>query len=152
MTGIERRLLAALFAVIVVAMGLVWAAASYAYTCDTTGCTWQTSYTEPATLTNGQPLTDLQSCTATYTVSKDGAASDPALTKSFVIPASKPAGGGVVVKNNSDPGMLPPHTYAITERIACTSTAFGASAPSAPASLPMNSGVALPPATNLTLQ
>ncbi len=141
-----------LIAALVITGLMAVSTAGHAYTCDTTGCTWQTSYTEPGALTNGQPLTDLQSCTATYTVSKDGAASDPALSKSFVIPASRPAGGGVIVKNNSDPAMLPPHTYAITERVACASTAFGTSAPSAPASLLMNSGVAPSPSGAPTLQ
>jgi len=126
-----------------VALGLVLLVMrpAFAYTCDTTGCTWSTSYTEPATLTNGQALTDLVTCTATYTVSKDGATPLPAATKSFVIPASKPSGGGVVTKNNTDATMLPPHTYAIQETVVCASTAFGTSAPSAPGSLLMNSGV-----------
>lgn len=137
---------------ILLAAALLFAMPAWGYTCDTTGCTWETKYTEPATLTNGQPVTDLTSCTATYTVSKDGAAPDPTLGKSFVVAASKPAGGGAIVKNNSDPAMLPPHTYTIAETVKCTSTAFGTSAPSAPANLLMNSGVAPGGAAGVQLQ
>lgn len=123
----------------------------YAYTCNASGCTWQTGYTEPATLTNGQAITDLQSCTATYKVSVDGASPGP--SKSFTIAASKPAGGGVIAFNFTDATMVAPHTYAISETVKCTSAAFGTGADTLPSSLSMNNGVTVPPpATGVTLQ
>lgn len=124
--------------------------AAHAYTCNASGCTWQSSYTEPSTLTNGQPLTDLTGCTASYSTSKDGgAASGP---QSFVIAATKPQGGGVATKNNSDATMTPGHIYVINETVACNSTAFGTGQPSSPATLQMNNGVTTGGASGLTLQ
>ena len=59
-------------------------------------------------------------------VSVDGAS--PGTAKSFTIAASKPAGGGVIKFNFTDGSMVPPHTYAISETVKCTSAAFGAGA------------------------
>lgn len=124
--------------------------AARAYTCNASGCTWQTSYTEPSTLTNGQALTDLTGCTATFTTAKDGGA--PGSPQSFAIAATRPQGGGVATKNNSDATMTPGHVYAISEAVACNSTAFGTGQPSAPALLQMNNGVTTGGASGLTLQ
>ena len=117
--------------------------AASAYTCNAQGCDWETGYTEPGTLTNGQALTDLTNCTANYTTSIDGAAPGP--VKTFSIAASRPQGGQVVTKRNTDATMLPNHTYLVSETVTCTSAAFGTSAPSAPASLLMNNGVSPSP-------
>lgn len=111
-----------------------------AYTCGSGGCTWDSGYGEPVTLTNGQPLTDLVNCTISYTTAVDGGTPGPAKTVS--VPASKATGGGSISKTNTDAAMVPGHTYAISETVTCTSTAFGTSAPSAAAALTMNSGVA----------
>lgn len=121
------------------ALLLVVPAVAYAYTCNASGCTWQSGYTEPSTLTNNQPITDLAGCTASYVTSVDGGAAGA--TKTFTIPPSRPQGGGVIAFNKTDATMLPPHTYTVTETIACTSTAFGTGAATAPTALPMNAGV-----------
>jgi hypothetical protein len=123
---------------------------AHAYTCNASGCTWNSGYTEPSTLTNGQPLTDLTGCTASYTVSVDGATAGA--PKTFAIAASKPQGGGVISANNTDATMAAPHTYRVTETVACNSTAFGTGVPGAPATLLMNNGVTTSPATGLTIQ
>lgn len=129
---------------------LALAVPASAYTCNQSGCTWTTSYVEPSALTNGQPLTDLASCTLIYTTSVDGGAPGPA--KSVASAASKPSGGGTINKTITDAAMAPNHTYAISEVVTCTSTAFGTSAPSASATLPMNNGVAPNPTAAPTLQ
>lgn len=121
-------------------VGLVRPVLADPYTCDAaTGCTWQTGYVEPATLTNGQPITDLVNCTATYTTAVDGGAPGPA--KTFTIAASRPTGGQAVTKNNTDATMAPPHSYLISETVKCTSATMGTSAPSPSAILLMNNGV-----------
>jgi hypothetical protein len=140
-----RRAMALVVCALVVAPLSAWA-----YTCNGTGCTWNTRYTEPSTLTNAQPLTDLTGCTATYTFAVDGGA--PSAPKVFAIAASRPTGGQLVNKTNIDATMAPGHTYLISETVACASTAFGTGAPSAPATLLMNNGVAPSPGTGLTLQ
>src|SRR5882724_12231451 len=118
---------------------LALAVPASAYTCGSSGCSWVSSYVEPAALTNNQPLTDLASCTLTYTTSVDGGAPGPA--KTVTSAASRPIGGGTISKTITDAAMAPNHTYAISEVVTCTSTAFGTSAPSASATLPMNNGV-----------
>jgi hypothetical protein len=136
-----------LVTVLLVLIALTTSAA--AYTCNASGCTWRSSYTEPSMLTNGQPLTDLMSCTLTYTTSID-AAPDLA-AKTFVVPASKPQGGGAISQDFTDPTMLPSHTYRITETAACTNGAATGPA-GAPAVLLMNNGVAPQPPGPLQLQ
>lgn len=121
---------------------LALAAPVGAYTCNASGCTWQTNYTEPGTLTNGQGLTDLIGCTASYTKAVDGGA--PSAPVTFAIPASRPQGGQAVTANRTDASMSPNHTYAIAETIACTSTAFGTGPAGAPGALLMNNGVTVP--------
>lgn len=120
------------------------------YTCNASGCTWNTKFTEPSTLTNGQPLTDLTGCTVSYTTAVDGGT--PGSAKTYTIPASKISGGGAVNVNNTDPTMVPSHVYLITATVACNSTAFGTGPSSAPATLPMNNGVTVNTGTGLTIQ
>ncbi len=135
---LERQLLLALLSALL--LGLAMIGAADAYTCNAGGCTWNSSYTEPSTLTNGQPLTDLTGCTMTYSKAVDGGA--PGSGGSFVIAASKPAGGGAILSDHLDATMLPGHTYVVAETVACNSTAFGTGL-SSPSSnpLPMNNGV-----------
>ena len=136
-------------ALAVVLVALVGTAFADPWTCNAGGCTWNSKYTEPSTLTNGQPLTDLADCTASYTTSVDGNPPGPA--KTFVIAATRPTGGQLAQKLNTDATMIPPHTYTVTETVACRSTSLGTGAASAPASLLMNNGVA-PSGVTLTLE
>src|SRR5882672_2157434 len=138
----------AALAVVGLVLGVM--APAFAYTCNAAGCTWNTKFTEPSTLTNGQTLTDLTGCTASYTTAVDGGT--PASPRSFTIPASRPAGGGAIAVNNTDPTMVPGHVYTIAETVACNSTAFGTGTSTPPAALPMNNGVTTNPAGGLTLQ
>ncbi len=132
-----------LIALAMIAGALAGVSVAHAYMCNSTGCNWESDYTEPSTLTNGQPLTDLSGCTLSYTTAVDNAAPGPAKTVTVV--ASKPGGGGAMVKTNTDAAMVPGHTYTIAETVSCTSTAFGTSAPSPAASLTMNNGVTVNP-------
>lgn len=128
-----RRLALALIVVLLIPTAV------HAYTCNSAGCSFEADYTEPATLTNGQPLTDLTTTTISYTVSTDGGA--PGAAKVVSVPASKPAGGGVIAKTITDAALTPGHTYTISATVTATSTAFGTSASSPSASLLMNNGV-----------
>lgn len=144
-----KLLMLILFALLIIAGIAQWAYAD-PYTCNGSGCTWSTQYTEPSTLNNNQPLTDLASCTATYTIAIDGAQAGAG--KTFLIPASRPSGGQVVTRNNTDATMIPGHTYRISETISCTSVAFGTGAQSAPGMLLMNNGVSPNPPAAPVLQ
>lgn len=120
-----------------------------AYTCTpTTGCTFNITIPEPTTNTAGLPLTDLASCTASWSKSVDGAA--PVAQAPVVVPASKPTGGGTVVKPVTDATAVAPHVYAVqVTGVACTNTG-GVQGPPGPASnvLQMTNGVApSPPGT-----
>ncbi len=142
MTRLDVKLLGALLGAIFLGLGLVWVGQAFAYTCTAAGgCTFEIDYTEPASLTNAQPITDLTSCTVTYAIATDGGAAGS--LKTLAVPATKPGGGGAVVKTVAEPSLTPPHTYTVVSpTVACTSTAFGTGLPLTGTPLVMNSGVA----------
>ena len=141
-----KKIIALVLAIVL----LIAVRAALAYTCNASGCTFEFTYTEPTTLTNGQPLSDLVNCTISWSKAVDVAAAVAQAPVS--VPASRPQGGTAIVKVITDPTALPNHVYAVQATGAtCTSTAFGTSAPSAAGNvLPMNNGVASSPPAGVT--
>jgi len=128
-----------------VALGLVLLVMrpAFAYTCDTTSCTFSAKYTESATVSTGSPLTNLISCTINYSISTNGA---PAVARpAVVVPASSPTGGQVMTKPITDTTLLPGFNYSVNAAVACTNPAGTGASFAAPTPLPISRAGEVPP-------
>lgn len=134
-----------------VALAFAWAPSAEAFTCTTTGCTFNALYTEPTTVQTGAPLTNLTSCTVSYTTAQNGGIPGPA--KTVVVPASSPNGGGAINRPITDASLLPGHNYAVVARVACTNPSGTGPQGAASVPLPISRAGEVPPAgTPVTLQ
>ena len=130
---------------------LVAYGSAQAFTCNGTGCTFATLYTEPTTVNTGAPLTNLQSCNISYAIAVDGGAFGVA--KVVNVAATSPSGGGAVNRAITDPALLPGHNYAINGSVACLNpSGLGASTPANVLAIPRAGEVPPGSSTGVTFQ
>ena len=104
-----------------VAFLLAGPSTAQAFTCTPTGCTFEALYTEPTVGTTGSPLTNLTSCTVSYSIAIGAGA--PGLAQTVVVPASSPTGGGAIVRPITDSALIPGFNYTISGGTACANPA-----------------------------